>query len=280
VVTRAIEAPGRVGRRRRVRVAGAGSSLGLGVAVIYLSLVVLIPLAAVAWKAVGGGWSQFWTAISSPEAVAALRLTFEVTAAAVATNAVMGTLIAWVLVRDAFPGRAFVDILIDLPFALPTIVAGLTLLSLYGVNGPLGVNIAYTKAGIVLALIFVTLPFSVRAVQPVMAALDREMEDAAATLGAGPLTVARQIVLPNLIPAILSGTGLAFSRAIGEFGAVVLIAGNLPFKTETAPVYIFGQIENDNPQGAAAASLVLLLASLALLVVFGTLEARVTRHDR
>ena len=140
-------------------------------------------------------------------------------------------------------------------------------------------NIAYTKAGIVLALIFVTLPFSVRAVQPVLAALDRDMEDAAATLGAGPFTIARRVVLPNLAPAILSGIGLAFSRAIGEFGAVVLIAGNLPFKTETASVYIFGQIENDNARGAAAASLVLLVASLALLVVFGFLETRVTRHE-
>lgn len=278
MVTRALEAPTRP--RRRVRVGGTGSALSLGVAVIYLSLIVLIPLAAVAWKAVGGGWSQFWSAVSSPEAVAALRLTFEVTAAAVAINAVMGTLIAWVLVRDPFPGRGIVDVLIDLPFALPTIVAGLTLLSLYGVNGPLGINIAYTQAGIVLALMFVTLPFSVRAVQPVMAALDREMEDAAATLGAGPLTIARRVVLPNLAPAILSGIGLAFSRAIGEFGAVVLIAGNLPFKTETAPVYIFGQIENDNPQGAAAAALVLLLASLVLLVLFGVLESRLTRHAR
>jgi sulfate/thiosulfate transport system permease protein len=261
VVTRAVDAPGPVMRRRRVRANGAGTSLSLGIAVVYLSLIVLIPLAALAWKAAGGGWSQFWTAVTSPEAVAALRLTFEV------------------LVRDAFPGRAVVDVLLDLPFALPTIVAGLTLLSLYGVNGPLGVNIAYTKAGIVLALMFVTLPFSVRAVQPVLAALDRDMEDAAATLGAGPFAIARRVVLPNLAPAILSGIGLAFSRAIGEFGAVVLIAGNLPFKTETASVYIFGQIENDNAQGAAAAALVLLVASLVLLVIFGFLESRVTRHE-
>jgi len=279
VVTRAIEGPAPRARQRRVRVAGVGTTLSLGIAVSYLSLVVLIPLAAVAWEAVGGGWSAFWAAVSSPEAVAALRLTFEVTTAAVAINAVMGTLVAWVLVRDAFPGRAAVDVVIDLPFALPTIVVGLTLLSLYGVNGPLGVNIAYTKAGIVLALIFVTLPFSVRAVQPVMVALDREMEDAAATLGAGPLTIARRVILPNLAPAILSGVGLAFSRALGEFGAVVLIAGNLPFKTETASVYIFGQIENDNAHGAAAASLVLLLSSLGVLVLFGVLESRVTRHE-
>jgi sulfate/thiosulfate transport system permease protein len=279
MVTRALDAPRSRGRVRRRRATG-GSSLGLGVAVVYLSLVVLIPLAALAWSAVGGGWSGFWASVSSPEAVSALRLTFEVSAAAAALNAVMGTIIAWVLVRDSFPGQWAVDVLLDLPFALPTIVAGLTLLSLYGVNGPFGVNIAYTKIGIVLALVFVTLPFSVRAVQPVLAELDRDMEDAAATLGAGPLTSFRRIVLPNLLPAALSGVGLAFARAIGEFGAVVLIAGNLPFKTQTASVYIFGQIENDNVAAASAASLVLLAASLALLVIFGLIETRVSRHAR
>jgi sulfate transport system permease protein len=252
----------------------------LGVAVAYLSLMVLIPLAALAWSAIGGGWSAFWSAITAPEAVAALRLTFEVSAIAVAINAVMGTLVAWVMVRDRFRGRGLIDVLIDLPFALPTIVVGLTLLALYGTSSPLGVDITYTKPGIVLALMFVTLPFSVRAVQPVLAELDRDMEDAAATLGAGPLTVFRRVILPNLTPAILSGVGLSFSRAIGEFGAVVLIAGNLPFKTEVSSLYIFGQIENDNQAGASAASIVLLLASLALLVIFGLIEHRVTRHDR
>ncbi len=280
MVTRALDAPPPSRGRQRARPGGAGASIGLGIAVAYLSLIVLIPLAALAWSAIGGGWSAFWTAVSSPEAVAALRLTFEVSAAAVAINAVMGTVVAWVLVRDSFRGRWAVDVLLDLPFALPTIVAGLTLLSLYGVDGPFGVNIAYTRIGIVMALIFVTLPFSVRAVQPVLAALDRDMEDAAATLGAGPFTVFRKVILPNLVPAVLSGIGLSFSRAIGEFGAVVLIAGNLPFKTETASVYIFGQIENDNSAAAAAASLVLLLASLVLLVVFGLIESRVTRHAR
>ena len=264
--------------RRRRRSLGSGTSLGLGIAASYLSLVVLIPLAALAWTALGGGWGAFWSAVTTPEAVAALKLTLEVTTVAVLINGVMGTLIAWVLVRDRFPGRAVIDVLLDLPFALPTIVAGVTLLSLYGVNGPLGVNIAYTRAGITLALIFVTLPFSVRAVQPVLTELDRDMEDAAASLGAGQFTIARRIVLPNLVPAILSGVGLAFSRALGEFGAVVLIAGNLPFKTETASVYIFGQIENDNPHAASAASLVLLVGSLAVLVCFGLLESRVSRH--
>jgi sulfate transport system permease protein len=252
----------------------------LGIAAGYLSLVVLIPLAALAWQALGGGWGVFWAQVTTPEAVAALRLTVEVTTVAVLINGVMGTLIAWVLVRDRFPGRALIDVLLDLPFALPTIVAGLTLLSLYGADGPFGVNVAYTDTGITLALIFVTLPFSVRAVQPVLEALDRDMEDAAASLGAGQFTIARRIVLPNLIPAILSGIGLAFSRALGEFGAVVLIAGNLPFKTETAPVYIFGQIENDNPQGAAAVAVVLLVGSLVLLMAFGLLESWVSRHGR
>lgn len=279
MVTRAFDAAAPPQSRPR-RLPGAGSSIGLGIAVGYLSLVVLIPLAALAWAAIGGGWSAFWAAVSSPEAVAALRLTFEVSAAAVAINAVMGTIIAWVLVRDSFPGRAAIDVLLDLPFALPTIVAGLTLLSLYGVNGPFGINIAFTRAGIVLALVFVTLPFLVRAVQPVLIALDRDMEDAAATLGAGSWTIFRRIVLPNLIPSMLAGAGLAFARAIGEFGAVVLIAGNLPFKTEIASVYIFGQIQNDNTAGAASVALVLMLASLALLIVFGLIESRVSRHAR
>lgn len=273
----------RLGARRRsgatVGSFGPGTAAGLGIAAGYLSLIVLIPLAALAWEALGGGWGGFWNAVTSPEALAAFRLTFEVSAVAVVINTVMGTLLAWVLVRDRFRGAVVIDVLLDLPFALPTIVAGLTLLALYGTDGPLGVNIAFTKIGIVLALLFVTLPFSVRSVQPVLAALDREAEDAAATLGAGPVTLARRVVLPGLGPAIISGAGMAFSRALGEFGAVVLIAGNLPFKTELASVYIFGQIESDNPQGAAAAALVLLVASLVVLTAFGLLESRVRRHD-
>ena len=200
-------------------------------AVAYLSLIVLIPLAAVVARSLDGGIGAFWDAISSPEAWAAIKLTLWVSLAVVAVNIVTGTLIAWVLVRDEFRGKRFVNAVIDLPFALPTIVAGLTLLALYGPKGPVGIDVAYAWTGVLLALLFVTLPFVVRAVQPVLLELDREMEDAAASLGAGPFTVFRRIVLPNLAPAILSGAGLGFARALGEFGSVVLISGNIPFKT-------------------------------------------------
>ena len=196
-----------------------------------------------------------------------------------AVNAVAGTTIAWVLVRDRFRGKAIVNALIDLPFALPTIVAGLTLLALYGPKGPIGVNVAYTRAGLVLALLFVTLPFVVRTVQPVLLELDGEMEEAARSLGAGPVGVFRRIVFPNLLPAILSGAALAFARAIGEFGAVVLISGNQPFRTEVASVYIFGQIESDNVTGAAAVSVVLLAFSLGVLFAIGGVRRWATKHD-
>jgi sulfate transport system permease protein len=198
----------------------------------------------------------------------------------VAINAVTGTVIAWVLVRDSFPGRALLSSVIDLPFALPTIVAGLTLLTLYGPQSPLHINAAYTRAGVMLALLFVTLPFVVRAVQPVLLELDREMEEAAASLGASPPSIFRRIVLPNLLPAILSGAGLGFARAMGEFGAVVLISGNIPFQTEVASFHIYGQIESDNVSGAAAISVVLLAISLAVLVGITLIERWRTKHDR
>jgi sulfate transport system permease protein len=210
--------------------------------------------------------------------VAALRLTFLVSLGVVAVNAVAGTLIAWVLVRDDFRGKSVVNALIDLPFALPTIVAGLTLLAVYGPSEPLGVNVAYTRVAILLALLFVTLPFVVRAVQPVLLELDREMEEAAASLGAKPLTIFRRIVLPNLLPAILSGVALSFGKAIGEFGSVVLITGNIPFETEVASVYIFGLIETDAATSAAAVSVVLLTFALLVLVAVDLLERRGRRH--
>ena len=194
-------------------------------------------------------------------------------------NALMGTIIAWVLVRDNFPGKALVNALIDLPFALPTIVAGLTLLALYGPRSPLGINLAYSQAGILIALLFVTLPFVVRAVQPVLLELDRDMEEAAASLGANDRTTLRRIILPNLTPAILTGCALAFARSIGEFGSVVLISGNLPFKTEVAAVNIFSQLENDDPGGAASISVVLLVGSLAMLTFLDFLRRRRSRHE-
>jgi sulfate/thiosulfate transport system permease protein len=245
----------------------------------YLSIVALIPLAAVLFKSLENGTDGFWTAVSSPQAVAALRLTLIASVIVVLINAVFGTLIAWVLVRDEFPGKGIVNSLIDLPFALPTIVASLTLLAFYGPDSPVGVNVAFTRTAVVMALLFVTLPFVVRAVQPVLLELDREMEQAAESLGASRLTVFRRIILPNLTPAIIAGGGLAFARAVGEFGSLVLITGMIPFKTQAASVFIFSQVESDNPVGASAVSVVLLLVALVVLLIFGWLSRRALRHE-
>lgn len=252
----------------------------MGIATIYMSLIVLIPLAALVVRSSENGWGGFWNAVTADQAQAALRLTIGLSLLVVAINALMGTLIAWVLVRDRFRGRGLVNALIDLPFALPTIVAGLTLLALYGPSSPLGINLAFTQAGIVMALLLVTLPFVVRAVQPVLIEQDREVEEAAASLGAGPLTTFRRIIFPALLPAILGGTGLAFARALGEFGAIILIAGNVPFDTELASVYIFSQIESDRPVSAAAVSVALLVLSLGALLVLSALERWTSRHAR
>lgn len=256
----------------------AGGLVAPGITAGYLGLIVLIPIAAVAWRSVADGPAAFVASVTNRQSVAALELTIALALVVVAVNVVMGTTIAWVLVRDNFPGKALVNALIDLPFALPTIVAGLTLLALYGPRSPFGLNFAYTQAGILLALLFVTLPFVVRAVQPVLLELDRDMEEAAASLGAVPVTIVRRIVLPNLLPAILTGSALAFARAIGEFGSVVLISGNLPFRTEVASVNIFSQLENDDPGSASAISVVLLGASLVMLSALDLVRRR-TSHD-
>jgi sulfate/thiosulfate transport system permease protein len=260
-----VEPPARAGRWRA---AGrrAGTGLGVGMATLYLSLIVFIPLGAVVVRADENGLAGFWRAITTPETAAALTLTVGASLIVVAVDVVMGTLIAWVLIRDRFPGQRVVDTLIDLPFALPTIVAGLVLLTLYGPSSPVGIDLAYQQSGVVVALLFVTLPFVVRTVQPVLMELDREMEQAAASLGASPVTIFRRIVLPNLLPAIAAGAALSFARSISEFGSTVLISGNLPFKTEVAAVHIFGQIQSDNVQGAAAESTVLLVVALLVLV--------------
>jgi sulfate transport system permease protein len=245
---------------------------------LYLSLIVFLPLAAIVAKAFGNGWASFWHAVTTPEAVAALRLTLVLGALVAAVNAVVGTLIAWVLVRDDFAGKRLVDAVIDLPFALPTIVAGLVLLALYGAHSPVHVNLAYARTGVMAALLFVTLPFVVRTVQPVLIEFDRDMEEAAACLGAERLTVFRRVVLPNLVPAIAAGTALSFARAISEFGATVLISGNIPFKTEVASVQIFSQIESDNALAAAAVSTVLLVAALVVLVGLQALQRWAVRR--
>ncbi len=200
-----------------------GAALGRGVAMTYLSVIVLLPLAAVGAKSLEGGLGEFWDVVTGPQAVAAFKLTLIISLIVVAINAVTGTLIAWVLVRDDFRGKGAVNALIDLPFALPTIVAGLTLIALYGPRSPLGINVALTKMSVLLAMLFVTLPFVIRAVQPVLLELDRDMEEAAASLGAGSRTIFARVILPNLGPAILSGSALAFARAVGEFGSIVLI---------------------------------------------------------
>jgi sulfate transport system permease protein len=267
------------GRRARAHLHGhARTALGGGLLGVYLSVLVLLPISALLASAAEGGLPAFWQSVSSPEAVAALKLTLIVSAIVVAINALTGTLIAWVLVRDEFPGKGIVNALIDLPFALPTIVAGVVLLALYGKGGPTGIDITFTRAAVGLALLFVTLPFVVRSVQPVLIELDRSMEEAASSLGAGNWTVFRRVVLPNLTPAILSGAALSFARALGEFGSVVLISGNLPFKTEVGSVYIFNQVENDNVSAAASVSVVLLACALVVLAGMTWLSRRGSRH--
>ncbi len=237
--------------------AAALPGLAAGTAILYLSLVVLIPLAALLWTAVGGGWTEFWNAVTAPDAKAALKLTVVVALIVVVLNAFFGTLLAWVLVRDNFIGKNAVNSLVDLPFALPTIVVGVVLLLLYGSDSPIGVDVSYSRAGIVLALMFETLPFVVRSVQPAF----------------------RRVIFPNLLPAILSGGGLALAKAIGEFGSVVLISGNIPFQTQVASVLIFGRIESDNQEAAVAVSVVLLVLALAILMLINLVQRWGTRHD-
>jgi sulfate/thiosulfate transport system permease protein len=258
---------------------GAGT-LGKGLLGIYLTALVLLPVAALLAKAGNGGLSAFWREVKNPEAVAAIKLTLIVSVIVVVINAVFGTIVAWVLVRDEFRGKAIVNALIDLPFALPTIVAGVVLLALYGKDSPVGVDVTFTRTAVGLALLFVTLPFVVRSVQPVLLELDSSMEEAAASLGASPLTVLRRVVLPTLAPAIVSGVALSFARAIGEFGSLVLITGDLPFKTEAGSVYIYGQIQNENLPGAAAVSVVLLAAALIVLTALNVLLRWRTKHVR
>jgi len=259
---------------------GGGEALTRGIVLTWLSVIVLLPLAAVVVRSTEEGLGGFWDAITEPEAIAAIKLTLFSTLAIVAINVVFGVLIAWVLVRDNFPGKGIVNSVIDLPFAMPTIVAGLTLLTLYGADSPIGLNFAYTKVAIGLALLFVTLPFVIRAVQPVLHEVDREMEEAAASLGAGGLRIFRSILLPNLTPAIVAGSALAFARAIGEYGSLVLITGNIPFDTQVASVYIFGRIESDNTTAAAAVSVLLLALSVAVLFALSLFGRWRSRHER
>lgn len=272
----AVARPPRVGFRPTL----GGAGLARGAALLWISFIVLLPLAAVISRGFSDGLGHFWDAITDKEAVAAIKLTLISSAIVVAINAVMGTLIAWVLVRDEFRGKRLLNSIIDLPFALPTIVASLVLLALYGPNSPIGIHAAYTRVAVVMALLFVTLPFVIRAVQPVLMEVDREMEEAAASLGAPNHRIFRSILLPNLTPAIVAGCALAFARAIGEFGSLVLLTGNIPFKTQAASVYIFGRVQTSDYSGAAAVSVLLLVIAVGVLLAINFFALWRTRHQR
>lgn len=265
--------------RAGLRLPGIGAGLGRGMVVLYLSLIVLIPLAALTSQAFSDGAGHFWQQVTQPQAVRSLKLTLIASLIVVTINGFFGTILAWLLVRDEFPGKAAVNAVIDLPFALPTIVASLILIELWGDKSPFGVHIAGTQTAIVVALMFVTLPFVIRAVQPLLMEMDREMEEAAASLGAGGFTIFRRIIFPNLLPGLGAGVALAYARALGEFGSVLLFAGGLP-STMVSSVYIRQQIESGNETGAAAVSVVLLAASLACLLVVSLIQRWSALHER
>ena len=256
-----------------------GFGLTLGVSWFYLTLIVLVPLSALFLKTFSLSWEQFWQTVASPRVLAAYRLSFGAALCAALVNAVFGLLVAWVLVRYRFPGRSLVDALVDLPFALPTAVAGLTLTTLYARTGwygqyleAWGLKVAFTPLGIGVALTFIGLPFVVRTVQPVLESLDTDVEEAAATLGASPWRIFTHVLLPGVFPALVSGFTLAFARAIGEYGSVVFIAGNMPLKTEIAPLLIVTRLEQYDYAGATAIAAVMLSASFALLLAVNLLQ--------
>jgi sulfate transport system permease protein len=262
-----------------LRLPGVGAGLGRGMVVLYLSLIVLLPLAALTDQGLSQGLGHFWDQVTQPQAIKSLKLTLVASLIVVVINAFFGTILAWLLVRDEFPGKGVVNAVIDLPFALPTIVASLILIQLWGDKSPFGVHIALTQAAVVVALLFVTLPFVVRAVQPLLMEMDREMEEAAASLGAGGFTIFRRIIFPNLLPGLGAGIALAYARALGEFGSVLLFAGGLP-STMVSSVFIRQQIESGNETGAAAVSVVLLAASLLCLAVVSLIQRWSSRHER
>lgn len=256
-----------------------GFGLAMGFTLFYLSVIVLIPIGGIVLKTLGIPWREFWHLATTDRALAAYKLTFVASAIAALANAVFGTLLAWVLTRYEFPGRRFIDAMVDFPFALPTAVAGLTLANLFAANGwlgkylvPLGIKGAFTPLGIVIALTFVGMPFVVRTLQPVLETFEREVEESAATLGAGRLRTFVSVIAPTLLPSIITGFALAFARAIGEYGSIVFISGNLPFKTEIAPYLIVMRLEEYDYAGAMALAVVLLIFSFALLGVINVLE--------
>ena len=268
-------------RKRRAPRPGAmsvGSGVGLGVGMIWFSLLVLIPLSAVVVKAQSGGWDGYWNTITNAQTWAAIKLTVQQSLMVTLLNIVMGTLIAWVLVRDHFFGKRALEVVIDVPFALPTIVAGLVLLSLYGPSSPIGINVANTEKAVFLALAFVTVPFVVRTVQPVLEELEHEVEEAAKSLGASRFTTSRRVVLPSLAPAIGAGAALSFARAISEYGSLVLLSGNLAMRTEVTSVRILTYIENGNTAAAAAVASTLLLVALVVIVLVDIIQRRIARR--
>ena len=264
-----------------------GFSLALGYSVVYLGLIVLIPLSSVFLKSASLGWEGFWQVVTHPRVIASFRLSFGASLAAAGVNAVFGLLFAWVLVRYRFPGKGLIDALVDLPFALPTAVAGIALATLYARNGwiggllePLGVEVAYTPAGVFVALVFIGLPFVVRTVQPVLEDLEAEVEEAAACLGATRWQTFRRVILPYLSPALLTGFALAFARAVGEYGSVIFIAGNMPFISEIAPLMIITKLEQYDYAGATAIAVVMLVLSFLLLLLINVLQAWTQRSHR
>ena len=271
----------RPGRRRGAATSGrltGVSSLGLGLALLWFSLLVLIPLAAVVASSAAGGLDGFWQVLTNEATAAALRLTVGTALLTTALNIVMGTVIAWVLVRDRFWGRSALNVVIDLPFALPTVVAGLVLLSLYGPQSPIGINVANTRIAVFLALAFVTLPFVVRTVQPVLEEIEADVEEAAASLGASKFITVRRVILPSLAPAIAAGAALAFARAISEYGSLVLLSGSLPFETQVASVRVLAYLEGGNRAGAATVATVLLAVALLVIVTLDIIQRRVARR--
>jgi len=255
-----------------------GSGVALGVAMTWFSLLVLIPLAAIVATAGSDGWQGYVDTLTNPQSWAAIWLTVTQTLLVTAVNVVMGTLIAWVLVRDRFWGKRLLDLVIDIPFAMPTIVAGLVLLGLYGPKSPLAINVSNTKASITLALAFVTLPFIVRTVQPVLAELDADVEEAAASLGASQLTILRRVVLPSIIPAVAAGAALSFARAISEYGSLVLLSGLLPYKTEVVSVRVLSFIEGGDKTSAAALATLMLAVALVVIVALDVIQRRMGRR--
>jgi sulfate transport system permease protein len=257
-----------------------GFHLTLGYALLYLSLIVLIPLSALVFKTFTLSWEQFWAAVTAPRVMASYRLTFGASFLAAVVNLVFGLLVAWVLVRYKFPGKRIVDALVDLPFALPTAVAGISLTALLAGNGwlgqylePMGIKLAFTPAGVVIALIFIGLPFVVRTVQPVLEDTEKELEEAATSLGATRLQTFTKVILPSIMPALLTGFAMAFARAIGEYGSVIFIAGNMPMISEITPLIIIGKLEQYDYGGATAVALVMLVLSFILLLVINGLQA-------